>query len=306
MVRPSRTRRTSVRRKGGMAAGTVAVADRLLSGTRERRWGCLKGASRRELLVNVRKPQHSVASRPAMRGATCAAPGGGPPHLPGRGGRFDRRPVGDAPRAQTADEDQKAAEKAARDILKARRQAEAAAQAFADAETQVAQTEEDLAKVEAEQAQVAAEDGCAPLGRPAAGCPALRPGGGRHRGLLLGSRVSDQLQADQYAEIAARRPVRRTSTRTRPRCRTSSARRPCWRRPRRSPPRPPPTSRPNARTSRRRSPRSRRPRRSARRMPPCGGRWRPPWPSSAGRPRRPQPRRRRRPPPERRPSVARR
>ena len=113
------------------------------------------------------------------------------------------RPSGRAA-AQTADEDQRAAEKAVRDILKARRQADAAAQAFADAETQVAQTEEDLAKVEAEQEQVQQKTNA--LRSAVQQLAVLRyvQGAGDTGGLLLGSRVSDQLQADQYAEIAAR------------------------------------------------------------------------------------------------------
>jgi peptidoglycan LD-endopeptidase LytH len=106
--------------------------------------------------------------------------------------------------AQTADEDQRAAEKAVRDILKARRQADAAARAFADAEDQVAQTEEDLAKVEADQA--ALQQKTATLRSAVQQLAVLRyvQGAGDTGGLLLGSRVSDQLQADQYAEIAAR------------------------------------------------------------------------------------------------------
>ena len=106
--------------------------------------------------------------------------------------------------AQTADEDQRAAEKAVRDILKARRQADAAAQAFADAETQVAQTEEDLAKVQAEQEQV--QQKTSALRSAVQQLAVLRyvQGAVDTGGLLIGSRVSDQLQADQYAEIAAR------------------------------------------------------------------------------------------------------
>jgi murein DD-endopeptidase MepM/ murein hydrolase activator NlpD len=106
--------------------------------------------------------------------------------------------------AQTAEEDQRAAEKAARDILKARHQAEVAAQAFANAETQVAQTEEDLAKVQAEQDQV--EQKTANLRSAVQQLAVLRyvQGAVDTGGLLLGGQVGDQLQADQYAEIAAR------------------------------------------------------------------------------------------------------
>ena len=189
--------------QGRHGGGNGSGRHRLLSGARERRWGCLKGASRRELLVNVRKPQHSVGSRPAIRGRrvlfpvavllTFLAVAVGP--TVGPSGRAA---------AQTADEDQRAAEKAVRDILKARRQADAAAQAFADAETQVAQTEEDLAKVQAEQEQV--QQKTTALRSAVQQLAVLRyvQGAVDTGGLLLGSRVSDQLQADQYAEIAAR------------------------------------------------------------------------------------------------------
>jgi murein DD-endopeptidase MepM/ murein hydrolase activator NlpD len=112
----------------------------------------------------------------------------------GRPGRAD---------AQTADQDQKAAAKAVRDILKARRQADAAAQAFADAETQVAQSEEELVRLSAQQAVI--EQQAAALRGAVQELAVLRyvQGGADTGGLLLGSGVGDQLQADQYAEIAA-------------------------------------------------------------------------------------------------------
>src|SRR5262245_314101 len=100
--------------------------------------------------------------------------------------------------AQTAEEDQRAAQKAAREIVKARQQAAAAAQAFADAETEVAQTEDDLVKVEADQAVV--EQKTATLRAAVQELAVLRyvqgavtTGGG----LIVGGGVSDQLQADQ-------------------------------------------------------------------------------------------------------------
>ncbi|HEY8092877.1 MAG TPA: M23 family metallopeptidase, partial [Acidimicrobiales bacterium] len=104
---------------------------------------------------------------------------------------------------QTADQDQKAAAKAVRDILKARRQADAAAQAFADAETQVAQSEEELVRLSAQQAVI--EQQAAALRGAVQELAVLRyvQGGADTGGLLLGAGVGDQLQADQYAEIAA-------------------------------------------------------------------------------------------------------
>ena len=107
--------------------------------------------------------------------------------------------------AQTAEEDQRAAEKAAREILKARRQAAAAAQAFADAETQVAQTEEDLAKVRADlDATQQRTDSLRSAIQQLAVLRYVQGGVDTGGGLLFGNGVSDQLQADQYAEIAAR------------------------------------------------------------------------------------------------------
>ena len=68
----------------------------------------------------------------------------------------------------------------------------------------MAQTEEDLAKVEAEQQQVQQKTNA--LRSAVQQLAVLRyvQGAVDTGGLLLGSRVSDQLQADQYAEIAAR------------------------------------------------------------------------------------------------------
>ena len=105
--------------------------------------------------------------------------------------------------AQSADEDQRAAERAAREILKARQQADAAAQAFADAESEVARTEDELARVAAQQAVVEAQ--AAQLRESVQQLAVLRyvQGGVDTGGFILGGGVGDQLQADQYAEIAS-------------------------------------------------------------------------------------------------------
>ena len=105
--------------------------------------------------------------------------------------------------AQSADEDQRAAQRAAREILKARQQADAAAQAFAEAESEVARTEEDLAKVAAQQAVVEAQ--AAQLREAVQQLALMRyvEGGVDTGGFILGGGVGDQLQADQYAETAA-------------------------------------------------------------------------------------------------------
>jgi murein DD-endopeptidase MepM/ murein hydrolase activator NlpD len=105
--------------------------------------------------------------------------------------------------AQTADEDEQAAQRAAREILKARQQADAAAQAFAEAESEVARTEEELAKVAAQQAVVEAQ--AAHLREAVQQLALMRyvEGGVDTGGFILGGGVGDQLQADQYAEIAA-------------------------------------------------------------------------------------------------------
>jgi murein DD-endopeptidase MepM/ murein hydrolase activator NlpD len=105
--------------------------------------------------------------------------------------------------AQTADEDERAAQRAAREILKARQQADAAAQAFAEAESEVARTEDELAKVAAQTAVVEAQ--AAQLREAVQQLALLRyvEGGVDTGGFILGGGVGDQLQADQYAEIAA-------------------------------------------------------------------------------------------------------
>ena len=105
--------------------------------------------------------------------------------------------------AQTADEDERAAQRAARDILKARQQADAAAQAFAEAESEVARTEDELAKVTAQQAVVEAQ--AAHLREAVQQLALMRyvEGGVDTGGFILGGGVGDQLQADQYAETAA-------------------------------------------------------------------------------------------------------
>ncbi len=105
--------------------------------------------------------------------------------------------------AQSADEDQRAAQRAAREILKARQQADAAAQAFADAESEVARTEDELARVGAQLAVVEAQ--VAKLRESVQQLAVLRyvQGGVDAGGFILGGGVGDQLQADQYAEIAA-------------------------------------------------------------------------------------------------------
>ena len=96
-----------------------------------------------------------------------------------------------------------ARERAAREILKARQQADAAAQAFADAESEVARTEDELARVGAQQAVVEAQ--VAKLRESVQQLAVLRyvQGGVDAGGFILGGGVGDQLQADQYAEIAA-------------------------------------------------------------------------------------------------------
>ena len=208
-------------------------------------------------------------------------------------------------RRASRDEDQKAAEKAARDILRARRQAEAAAQAFADAETQVAQTEDDLAKVEAEQAQVQQKTAALRSAVQQLAVQRYVQGAVDTGGILLGSRVSDQLQADQYAEIAARAGAQdvdayETSLQDLERTRASLET----------------AKKKSAQAGGQLQGPTQEPREEDHRAPagrgaaPEGCRraagLRRPWPSSAGRPRRRWPRRRRRRPPERRPSVARR
>ena len=105
--------------------------------------------------------------------------------------------------AQSADEDERAAQQAAREILKARQQADVAAQAFADAESEVARTEDELARVTAQQAVVEAQ--VAQLRQSVQQLAVLRyvQGGFDAGGFILGGGVGDQLQADQYAETAA-------------------------------------------------------------------------------------------------------
>jgi murein DD-endopeptidase MepM/ murein hydrolase activator NlpD len=105
--------------------------------------------------------------------------------------------------AQTAEEDERAAQRAAREILKARQQADAAAQAFSEAESEVARTEDELARVAAQQAVVEAQ--ASQLREAVQQLAVMRyvEGGVDTGGFILGGGVGDQLQADQYAEIAA-------------------------------------------------------------------------------------------------------
>ena len=135
----------------------------------------------------VRRALVSALALCALLVTVAPAPLGGP------------RPVS----AQTADEDERAAQRAARQILKARQQADAAAQAFAEAESEVARTEEDLAKVAAQQAVVEAQ--AAQLREAVQQLALMRyvEGGVDTGGFILGGGVGDQLQADQYAETAA-------------------------------------------------------------------------------------------------------
>jgi murein DD-endopeptidase MepM/ murein hydrolase activator NlpD len=135
----------------------------------------------------VRRALFAALALCALLATVAPAPVGGP------------RPAS----AQTADEDERAAQRAARDILKARQQADAAAQAFAEAESEVARTEDELAKVTAQQAVVEAQ--AAHLREAVQQLALMRyvEGGVDTGGFILGGGVGDQLQADQYAETAA-------------------------------------------------------------------------------------------------------
>jgi murein DD-endopeptidase MepM/ murein hydrolase activator NlpD len=135
----------------------------------------------------VRRALVTALALGALLATVAPAPLGGP------------RPVA----AQTADEDERAAQRAAQEILKARQQADAAAQAFAEAESEVARTEDELAKVAAQQAVVEAQ--AAQLREAVQQLAVMRyvEGGVDTGGFILGGGVGDQLQADQYAEIAA-------------------------------------------------------------------------------------------------------
>jgi murein DD-endopeptidase MepM/ murein hydrolase activator NlpD len=106
------------------------------------------------------------------------------------------------------DADQRAAEKAARQIADAQRRADEAAQAFADAETAVAQAEEDLAKIQAEQDAVSQK--VADLRGAVQQLAVLRyvQGGAEGDGLLLGNGPGDLLPASEYAELAAKADTR--------------------------------------------------------------------------------------------------
>ncbi|HET9559053.1 MAG TPA: peptidoglycan DD-metalloendopeptidase family protein [Actinomycetota bacterium] len=114
-------------------------------------------------------------------------------------------PITGLPRAaaQTEQQDNAAAKRAAQAILKARRQAEAAAQAFAEAETRVAQTEADLVILAAQQAVVEQQAGTLRAAVQQLALQRYVQGGVDTGGLILGSPVTDRLQADEYAEIAA-------------------------------------------------------------------------------------------------------
>jgi murein DD-endopeptidase MepM/ murein hydrolase activator NlpD len=106
------------------------------------------------------------------------------------------------------DADRRAAEKAAHQIADAQRRADAAAQAFADAETAVAQAEEDLARIQAEQDAVSQK--VSELRGAVQQLAVLRyvQGGAETDGLLLGNGPGDQLPASEYAELAAKADAR--------------------------------------------------------------------------------------------------
>ena len=112
--------------------------------------------------------------------------------------------VGSPPRA-SADSEDAAAAKAARQIERVRQQADDAAQGFADAEAAAAQAGDGLTAIEAREAAVAHQND--ELRRSVEQLAVLRyiqGGPDPSHFLMFGSSVADQLQADQYAAIAVR------------------------------------------------------------------------------------------------------
>jgi murein DD-endopeptidase MepM/ murein hydrolase activator NlpD len=100
--------------------------------------------------------------------------------------------------------DRRAAEKAARQIAAAQRQANIAAQQFADAETAVAEAEENLTNLQAQQDAVAQKADALRGSIQQLALLRYVQGGSDTGGLLLGSGPGTQLQASEYAELAAK------------------------------------------------------------------------------------------------------
>jgi murein DD-endopeptidase MepM/ murein hydrolase activator NlpD len=100
--------------------------------------------------------------------------------------------------------DRRAAAKAARQIAEAQRQADLAAKQFADAETAVAEAEANLASLQAQEDAVAQKVDALRGSIQQLALLRYVQGGTETGGLLLGSGPGTQLQASEYAELAAK------------------------------------------------------------------------------------------------------
>jgi len=103
------------------------------------------------------------------------------------------------------DANQRAAEKAARQITDARRQADAAAQGYADAQVAAAEADDGLTRIEAQLEEVSKQaDALRKSVEQLAVLRYVQAGATDTAFLILGPGIGDQLQADQYAAIALR------------------------------------------------------------------------------------------------------